>query len=74
MRDRGQGVKWGELFGFLSPKLPTTYSDQERGDIAYNLVAEALNEILGNKNWHTFKQENRQGRPVTFVKAGRKSE
>ena len=66
------GVPWGELIGYLAGKLPETLDD--RDNIAYKLVAKAMIEIFGRQGetWHTVKKPGKTGKPVTFVKQGRR--
>ena len=49
----GLGLPWGVIIGFLKEALPSTLSD--RDSIAYNLVPEALNKIIGDRDkvWTT---------------------
>jgi hypothetical protein len=66
------GVPWGELIGYLAGQLPETLDD--RDNIAYKLVAKAMNEIFGRQGetWHTVKKPGKTGKTVTFVKQGRR--
>ena len=68
---RGWGKPWGGIAGFLEKDLPDTLEDRDA--IAYNLVREAFERIFGteNKGWHTFKRPNRDGKYITWVKAGK---
>ncbi len=66
-----EGVAWGTLRAFLLDYLPSDLDD--RGQLAYRLVATAMNEILGPQNdaWHAYTNSNRPKNP-TYVLAGRK--
>ena len=68
---KGRGKPWGVIAGILEHELPETLED--RHDIAYNLVRDACERILGveNEGWHTFKRANRQGKYITWVRAGK---
>lgn len=67
-RLRADGVPWGGLKAFLRDQLPE--SMEGRDDIAYNLVAKALNQIFGRQNdaWHTFRHPATN---QTYARAGR---
>jgi len=69
---RSRGIPWGVLLRRLSEKLPETLEDRE--DVAYFLVKEALEQILGPENeaWHTYKRAGGNGKQITWVKAGKK--
>lgn len=69
---KGRGIPWGGLLRKLAENLPDTLED--RSDIAYYLVAEALERIFGPRDeaWHTFKQVSINGKQVTWIKAGKK--
>ena len=56
------GIPWGAIKGMLAEELPPTLDN--RDDIAYNLVTEALNQILGSGNWKT---ERRGPKNTTFI-------
>jgi hypothetical protein len=58
--------------GILKERLPETLS--ERDDIAYNLVPEALRQVVGPQEeaWHTERRATRTGQTTTFVVAGSK--
>ena len=60
------------MIGYLAEQLPETLDD--RDNIAYKLVAKAMNEIFGRQDeaWHTVKKPGKTGRTVTFVKQGRR--
>ncbi len=69
----GEGMSWGWITQFLKENLPDTLED--RNEIAYHLVREALELTLGPENaaWHTFKQPGRNGKLITWVQAIRKT-
>jgi hypothetical protein len=69
-RLRTDGAPWGGLKAFLRSQLPESMED--RDDVAYHLVAKALNRIFGRQNdaWHTFRH------PVTnqtYARIGRET-
>ncbi len=68
----GRGIPWGVLLRKLAEKLPDTLED--RDDVAFILVAEALEQIFGPKDeaWHSFKRIGLNGKQITWVKAGKK--
>lgn len=70
---RSRAIPWGVLVGDLEKELPDTLED--RHEVAYYLVREALEQILGPENeaWHSFKRLGGNGKHITCVKAGRKS-
>ncbi len=61
---RATGIPWGKLIGILKDALPETMDD--RDSVAYNLVPQALNTILGpqNERWAT---ERRGVKNTLFV-------
>jgi hypothetical protein len=67
---QGEGVPWGGIMKHLSAHLPEHLDD--RSNIAYHLVRDAMNEIFGPQDeaWHSFKHEQ-SGK--FWVKAGRRS-
>ena len=69
---RSRGIPWGVLLRRLSEKLPDTLEDRE--DVAYFLVADALDQIFGPRDeaWHPFKHIGLNGKQTTWVKAGKK--
>jgi uncharacterized protein len=71
-RLQAEGVPWGELKGYLAEQLPETLDGRDK--IAYQLVAKAMAEIFGRQGetWHTEKKLGRAGKPITFVKQGRR--
>jgi DNA helicase HerA-like ATPase len=69
---RGSGTSWGYTMEFLEKELPDTL--ENRSDIAYYLVREALERIFGAENeaWYTFKRPGNNGKQITCIRAGRK--
>jgi len=65
------GKPWGAVAAFLVNELPDTLED--RGEVAYHLVREAFDRIFGTEDegWHTFKRPNRDGKQITWIKAGK---
>ena len=65
------GKPWGVIAGFLERELPDTLED--RGEVAFHLVREAFDRIFGTEDegWHTFKRPNRDGKQITWIKAGK---
>lgn len=63
-RMRERGVPWKGVVESLKRALPETMSD--RDSYAFNLVREALDEVLGKENWRTEKREKKSG-PGTTV-------
>jgi len=63
-------MPWGAIGGFLKEVLPDTLED--RNDIAFNLVREALERTFGpaNEAWHTVKRQT-GGRLMTWVMIGK---
>lgn len=70
-RLRDRGIPWGAIMRELIKELPDTLED--RDDIAYDLVREALEQIVGPENeaWHTFKRPNKDGKQITWVKVAK---
>ncbi|MGH2480154.1 MAG: ATP-binding protein, partial [Ktedonobacteraceae bacterium] len=69
----GRGIPWGTITGELEKKLPPTL--ENRHDLAYYLVREALESIFGEENegWHSYRRGGNNTKPTTFVKAGKKA-
>ncbi len=69
------GTPWGVVMGYISNELPKTIEEQERSDIAYSLVQDALEAIFGSENegWYKYRAPRKDGRPTTWVKAGKRS-
>jgi hypothetical protein len=67
------GVAWGTLKAFLLARLPTTLDDRDK--FAFELVPKALTRLIGNRDeaWHSYKQTNREGSSITYVRAGKKT-
>ncbi|MEO8972802.1 MAG: hypothetical protein ABI406_14530 [Ktedonobacteraceae bacterium] len=68
---QGKGIPWGGILRLLADELPDTI--ENKGEVAYYLVAEALERIFGPREeaWHTYKQANREGKPIVRVKIGK---
>lgn len=66
------GAAWGSVKAFFMDQLPENLED--RSNIAYNLVAKALTEILGAQDeaWYAFRNAERNN--TTYVRAGRNPE
>jgi hypothetical protein len=69
---RTSGASWGYIMRFLEKELPDTL--ENRNDIAYYLVREALERLYGAENeaWYTFKRPGNSGKQITCAKAGKK--
>lgn len=54
---QGQGASWSKIMARLLEQLPEQLDD--RSNIAYHLVRDAMNEIFGPQDeaWHSFKHE-----------------
>lgn len=66
-RLRGEpGLAWGYLMGLLRDQLPETLED--RGDVAYYLVREVLDEELGPGSWESHWVQ-RPDRRINYVRA-----
>ncbi|MFV9507501.1 MAG: ATP-binding protein [Oscillochloridaceae bacterium umkhey_bin13] len=54
---KGEGIAWGRVMVYLKNQLPPQLDD--RDDLAYHLVREALDVIFGPQYeaWHSFKHE-----------------
>lgn len=61
-----KGIPWGVVVGILKDALPTTMSDRE--SVAFRMVPDALNEILGPKDeaWTT-ERRGRGTKPTLFI-------
>ena len=57
-----RGIPWGVVLGKLASALPDTMDD--RGNYAYQLVPEAMNQLLGKDCWDT---EKRGVKNTTFI-------
>jgi uncharacterized protein len=65
-RDMGRsGVPWGKIVGLLREALPPTMAD--RSEIAYQIVPEALTQVLGGKQGEVWTTERRGAKNTTFV-------
>ena len=54
---RSEGMAFGSIRAFLRDALPEDLDD--RGQIAYNLVPKALNDVFGQNGWETYRNEAR---------------
>ncbi len=63
-----EGVAWGTMKRFFEDQLPVEMDD--RGQIAYGLVREAMDRIFGRQNeaWHSYKHPTRN---TAYVKTGK---
>ncbi len=61
-----KGIPWGVVVGILKDALPATMSDRE--SVAFRMVPDALNEILGPKDeaWTT-ERRGRGPKPTLFI-------
>ena len=50
------GIPWGGIIAALKEGLPDTIDD--RGQLAYDLVPRALDEIFGLGRWETYKHQS----------------
>ena len=57
------GVAWGSIRAHFMEKMPNDLDD--RGQVAYNLVAKVMNQVYGKQGWETFTPE---GRSTTWVR------
>jgi Trp operon repressor len=66
---QGAGVSWGKVMARLLEQLPEQLDDRQ--NIAYHLVRDALNDIIGPQDeaWHSFKHDQ-SGK--YWVKMGRR--
>ena len=69
------GTPWGVVMGYIINELPKAIEEQERSDIAYSLVQDALEAIFGSENegWHKYRAPRKDGKPTTWVKVGKRS-
>jgi len=74
-RMQNRGLPWGVVKGYIVTELPNTIEEQERSDLAYHLVREALEAIFGpeDEGWHTYTAPRKDGKPTMWVKAGKGS-
>ena len=62
------GLPYGKVLGILANALPDTMDD--RRNVAYGLVPEAVSEILGGPQgtaWDTDRRPTKSGKDVTFI-------
>jgi hypothetical protein len=65
---RPGGFPWGAVVGILEAALPESMQDRNR--VAYDLVAQAVSQILGGEQdvaWKTEKRLNRNNKTTTFI-------
>ena len=60
-----KGIPWGKVTGMLKNYLPESMDD--RDSVAYNLVASAMNEILGGQQREAWDTERRGPKNTTFI-------
>ena len=60
---KSQGMAWGSIRAFFLEHLPEDMDD--RGQLAYQLVSKALDDLLGEDKWETYRPE---GRNTTWVR------
>jgi len=63
-----KGLPYGKVVGILADALPETMDD--RKNVAYGLVPEAVSEILGGTQsvaWDTDRRRAKSGKDVTFI-------
>jgi len=69
------GIPWGVVVGILERTLPDTVSDPRQ--MAYDMVPEAVSEILGGPQgqaWDAERRQTRAGKQTTFiVKLGKRA-
>lgn len=68
------GIPWGVVKGKLEDSLPESIAD--RDEVAYNLVVEAMEQIVGKQDeaWHTERRTAKStGKEVTFIVDGPRS-
>lgn len=59
------GVPWGKIKGLLRDALPPTMED--RDSLAYQLVPEAVSEVLGGQQGEAWITERRGAKNTTFI-------
>jgi hypothetical protein len=62
---RSRGVPWMAVLSVLEKALPTVIDSRERNQMAYSLVSQAMNEVVGEGNWKTEKRSKKQGPGLT---------
>jgi DNA helicase HerA-like ATPase len=62
---KSNGVPWMAVQSTLEKALPTVIEPRERNDLAYNLVARAMNEVVGEHKWKTEKRSKKSGPGLT---------
>lgn len=65
---QGNGVAWGTLKSVIRNALPAGLDGAD--DLAYNLVALVLNEVLGQRDvhWETYQRPSANGRMTMYVR------
>jgi hypothetical protein len=67
-----QGIPWMGVLAVLEKGLPPVIDSAERNQIAYGLVPQALDVILGKGNWSTEKRPKKHGSGmVTYIVFGK---
>lgn len=70
----GSGIPYGVVVGMLKGSLPDTM--EKRDDLAYQLVPEAMNQIVGaqDSEWHTeWRQSRSSSKKVNWIVKGAKT-
>lgn len=64
----GSGISWGAIKAAVRDALPDVLDIQERDEMAYKMVREVLDEVLGPQDvcWETFKPD---GRKTTYIRS-----
>lgn len=67
---KANGVPYGVVCGILKDALPSSMGG--RDELAYQLVPEAMNEIVGpqDKSWHTERRQSRNSKIITWIIRG----
>lgn len=71
----GRGVPWGVVVHFLEDQLPDVLEKRERNRLAYNMVVEALEKVVGlrEQTWYADRKRNRNGKITVWIHAGKGS-
>ena len=59
------GKPWYGIQIEVMNALPDVIDEEERRQIAYNIVPQAMNEIFGDGNWDTEKRPKKSGAGTT---------
>jgi hypothetical protein len=62
---KSQGMPWRGIVSALEDALPSVIDATERNRIAYGLVSEAMNEIVGVDKWESEKRPKKTGTGLT---------